>query len=45
MSALSEADEGAPEIGESSSSSKTPIPIPPPVSSGTLVPTYDVGVM
>ena len=45
MSAPSKMDKGAPEVGESSSSSEVPIPMPPPVASNTLVPSYEVGVM
>ena len=45
MSAPSEMDEGAPEVGESSASSEAPIPIPPPQPSSTLSPPYEVGVM
>ena len=45
MSAPSEMDEGAPEVGESSTSSKAPIPIPPPQPSGSPSPPYEVGVM
>ena len=45
MSAPSKMDEGAPEVGESSSSSEAPIPILPPVALSTPVPSYKVGVL
>ena len=45
MSAPSEMDEGAPEIGESLASSEAPIPVPLPQSSSTPNPLYEVGVM
>ena len=38
-------DEGAPEVGELSTSSEAPIPIPPPQPSSTLSLLYEVGVM
>ena len=38
-------DEGAPEVRESSASSKAPILIPPPQPSSTPSPPYEVGVM
>ena len=44
-SASSKMDEGAPEGGESSSSSEDPIPVLPPISLDTPVLSYEVGVM
>ena len=38
-------DEGAPEVGELSTSSEAPIPIPPPQPSSTPSPLYEVSVM
>ena len=45
MSAPSKMDKGAPEVGESSSSSEEQIPVPPPVTFNTPVPLYKVGVI
>ena len=45
MSVPSKMDKGAPEVGELSSSSKALIPIPPLITLGTLVLSYEVGVM
>ena len=45
MSAPSEMDEGAPEVGESSASSEAPILVPPPQPLSTPSPLYEVGVM
>ena len=44
-SAPSKMDEGVPEVGEASSSSKEPIPVLPPITLDALVPLYEVGVM
>ena len=45
MSVPSEMDKGSPEVGESSSSSEDPILVPPLITSGSLVLSYEVGVM